>query len=73
MSETKAAPHVAVKPKAGTKFYHGHGHHHFEEDRVLHLPAKDAERLVKDGLVELAGDDAAAKDGAAANGEAQTG
>ncbi len=43
---------VAVTPKPGTKFYHGHGHHHFGPGRVIHLAPDVAKRLIEDGLVE---------------------
>ncbi len=46
---------TAVTPKPGTKFYHGSGHHHFHEGRAISLPSDVAERLIKDGLVDLAG------------------
>jgi hypothetical protein len=51
---------VGVMPKTGTKLYHGHGHHHFEAGRVLQLPSDVAERLIRDGLVELPGAEAPA-------------
>jgi hypothetical protein len=46
---------TAVTPKAGTNFYHGSGHNHFREGRAILLPSDVAERLIKDGLVDLAG------------------
>jgi hypothetical protein len=45
---------TAVRPKPAMKFYHGHGHHHFEEGRVLSLPSDVAKRLIADGLVDPA-------------------
>jgi hypothetical protein len=45
---------TAVTPKPGMRFYHGHGHHHFEEGRSIQLPSDVAERLIRDGLVDLA-------------------
>jgi hypothetical protein len=44
---------TAVTPKPGAKFYHGSGHHHFSHGRVLQLPSDVAERLIRDGLVDL--------------------
>ncbi len=45
---------TGVTPKPDTKFYHGSGHHHFSHGRVLQLPSDVAERLIRDGLVDLA-------------------
>jgi hypothetical protein len=49
--QATAEPKVVVTPKAGTKFYHGHGHHHFEAGQPIALRASVAERLLADGLV----------------------
>lgn len=47
----EAEPLARAHIKPGTKFYHGAGHHHFDDGHELHLPRTTVDRLVADGLL----------------------